>query len=90
MATVTTIESKDIRVSRCDLAWHRVKAAKAAVSFLRRQTEYSRPTSKVELAEAIWSMYWRMEALGLFAAPNTTRSLLRKKYGFSPRPIILT
>lgn len=86
---MASIQSLDVRVANSDFDTRRVNAAEAACSFLRRQAEFSRPSDKAELAERIWMAYWRMEALGMLVAPRTTRSLLRKKYGYFPKPLIL-
>lgn len=88
MASTQALNS--VRLTRRNSCYRRRQAAKAACAFLRMQAEYSRPANPEELVEKIWMAYWRMEALGLLVAPRLTRRLLRNRYGFFPKPVIVT
>ena len=77
-----TITSIDIRVNRDDRDTRRERAALSSAAFLRRQAEMMNPDDKLELAECIWELYWKMHKADLLAAPRTTRSILRSRYGF--------
>lgn len=77
-----SIHQIDVRIPRnVSPDDRRVKAARSAVKFLRRQAEARRPESKEELARIIWKMYWRMYKGRLLAAPRTTRRMLRRQFG---------
>ena len=61
---------------------NRVKAAKAAVGFIRKQAIAFYPLNEEELCKAVWTLYWKLHKAGVLVAPRLTRSLLREKYGF--------
>lgn len=80
----TVIDTLDVRViSRDEEAdTLKLRAAKAARVFIRRQVSATRPETKEELLKGIWELYWKLHKAGLLEAPDTTRRLLREKYGF--------
>lgn len=75
------LQEVDVRVSHAPREQKALRAAKSAAAFIRRQVDLSDPSSKEEMVEGIWRMYWKMHRAGLVAAPRLTRSVLRKKYG---------
>ncbi len=77
-----SITSIDVRVNRDSRNSRISRAARSAASFLRRQAEMQSPVDKTELAAMIWKSYWKMHEAGMLAAPRTTRSILRDRYGF--------
>ena len=82
MASINTL---DVRVTNQGYEQNALnsKAARGACRYLRRAAECTRPSSKEELAKAIWQAYWVMVDAEAFPAhvSHKVRRMLRSKYG---------